>query len=161
MLCFVMATKLQFFTCQLLFKLFEYNILFGSSSSKLTMKEIVHAKTKIGLPLRIADCLSDCPLYCSSPLTYLPAVKSRSVKPHFSNISYINTSSVAFAYVKCPNKLSVCQTKNKKEGSGFSATLNQQQGAGKVIELFHNTTTKRPCLFNQTFINKVVYRLLI
>ena len=75
MLCFVMATKLQFFTCQLLFRLFEYNILFGSSSSKLTMKEIVHAKTKIGLPLRIADCLSDCPLYCSSPLNYLISSK--------------------------------------------------------------------------------------
>ena len=75
MLCFVMATKLQFFTCQLLFRLSEYNILFGSSSSKLTLKEIVHAKTKIGLPLRIADCLSDCPLYCSSPLTYLISSK--------------------------------------------------------------------------------------
>ena len=45
--------------------------------SKLPMEETVHANVKIGLSLFIADCLSDCLLYCSSHFTYLPAEKER------------------------------------------------------------------------------------
>ena len=45
--------------------------------SKLVIEETVHANVKIGLPLSIADCLSDCLLYCSSHFTYLPTEKER------------------------------------------------------------------------------------
>ena len=133
--CYVLSWLLnyKFFTCQLLFRLFEYNILFGSSSSKLTMKEIVHAKTKIGLPLRIADCLSDCPLYCSSPLTYLISSKVKISQPSLFEYQLHEYFISSVCLCKMPKQAQCVRRKIKKKGSGFSATLNQQQGAGKVI----------------------------
>ena len=49
------------------------NIIFQISY----MKETVHINVKTGLPLCIADCLSDGLLYSSSHFTHLPAEKER------------------------------------------------------------------------------------
>ena len=48
------------------------------------------------------------------------------MKPHLVN-NYIKTSTVAFDYAKCRNKLSSALHENEKKGPGFSANLSSNR----------------------------------
>ena len=79
------------------------------------------------------------PLFCAFRLSIVTtekfstsaSSKSRSVKPHLVN-NYIKTSTVAFDYAKCRNKLSSALHENEKKGAGFFCEFELAIGGKKI-----------------------------